>query len=34
LIGKLADIDPALIVKPPKGYEVGYVPVVTKQGLE
>lgn len=30
--GKLASIDPAAIVKPPKGMEVGYVPVVTKQG--
>ena len=31
LIGHLADIDPALIVKPPKGKEVGYVPIVTRQ---
>jgi len=30
--GKLASIDPALIVKPPKGYEHGYVPIVTRQG--
>lgn len=30
-IGKLAEIDPALIVTPPKGLEVGYVPIVTKQ---
>jgi len=29
-----ADIDPALIVTPPKGMKVGYVPIVTKQGLE
>ncbi len=29
--GKLADIDPALIVTPPKGLEVGYVPIVTRQ---
>ena len=32
LIGKLADIDPALIVTPPKGMEVGYVPIATRQG--
>jgi hypothetical protein len=31
-IGKLADIDPALIVSPPRGLEVGYVPIVTFQG--
>jgi hypothetical protein len=30
-IGKLADIDPALIVIPPPGLEVGYVPIVTRQ---
>jgi hypothetical protein len=29
--GKLAHIDPALMVNPPKGLEVGYVPIVTKQ---
>ncbi|MCX6226949.1 MAG: hypothetical protein NTV01_19740 [Bacteroidia bacterium] len=34
LIGKLAEIDPALIVTPPKGMEVGYVPIVTQQGLK
>ncbi len=34
MIGKLADIDPALIVTPPKGMEVGYVPIVTRQGLK
>jgi len=32
--GELADIDPALIVTPPAGLEVGYVPIVTKQGIE
>ncbi len=32
-IGKLADIDPELIVAPPKGLEFGYVPIVTRQGL-
>jgi len=31
-IGKLAAIDPALIVTPPSGLEVGYVPIVTRQG--
>lgn len=31
-VGSLASIDPALIVKPPKGFEVGYVPIVTRQG--
>jgi hypothetical protein len=30
-IGKLADIDPALIVIPPHGLEVGYVPIATRQ---
>jgi hypothetical protein len=30
-IGKLADIDPALIVTPPQGLEVGYVPIATRQ---
>jgi hypothetical protein len=29
--GKLADIDPALIVAPPKGLESGYVPIATRQ---
>jgi len=32
-IGKLADIDPALIVTPPIGLEAGYVPIVTRQAL-
>lgn len=32
--GKLADIDPALLVVPPKGLEIGYVPIVTWQGIE
>ncbi len=31
--GKLANIDPALIVKPPKGLEIGYVPIATRQEL-
>jgi hypothetical protein len=33
LIGKLAEIDPALLVTPPKGMEVGYVPIVTRQEI-
>ena len=32
-IGKLADIDPALIMTPPKGLEIGYVPIATRQAL-
>jgi hypothetical protein len=32
--GKLANLDPALIVKPPKGLEIGYVPIATRQELE
>lgn len=31
---KLAQLDPALIVTPPKGLEVGYVPIATRQELE
>ncbi len=31
---ELTEIDPALIVTPPEGLEVGYVPIVTSQGLE
>jgi hypothetical protein len=31
--GKLADIDPAQLVKPPKGFEYGYVPIAVKQEL-
>ncbi|HEY3897511.1 MAG TPA: hypothetical protein VGM54_02805 [Chthoniobacter sp.] len=33
-IGKLAEIDPALIVTPPKGLEVGYVPIATRQAAK
>jgi len=29
--GALATLDPALLVTPPKGLEVGYVPIVTRQ---
>jgi hypothetical protein len=31
-IGKLAELDPALIVTPPPGMESGFVPIVTRQG--
>ena len=31
-IGKLADLDPSVLVTPPKGLEIGYVPIVTRQG--
>jgi len=33
-VGKLAAIDPALIVIPPAGLEVGYVPIVTRQEMK
>ncbi|MHC4214450.1 MAG: hypothetical protein ACYSWP_13885 [Planctomycetota bacterium] len=33
-IGKLADIDPALIVTPPPGLEAGYVPIATRQAVK
>lgn len=29
--GRLADLDPALIVTPPAGLEIGHVPIVTRQ---
>ncbi|MFO0951668.1 MAG: hypothetical protein U0835_11060 [Isosphaeraceae bacterium] len=32
--GKLAELDPAVIVTPPKGLEVGYVPIVTRQAAQ
>jgi hypothetical protein len=32
--GKLAAFDPALLVTPPKGLEVGYVPIVTRQSAQ
>jgi hypothetical protein len=32
--GKLAEIDPALVVAPPPGLEVGYVPIVTRQAAK
>ena len=31
--GKLADLDPAQIVTPPKGYEIGYMHIATRQEL-
>jgi hypothetical protein len=30
-VGKLAELDPAVLVKPPKGLEFGFVPIVTRQ---
>jgi len=33
-IGELADLDPALIVTPPAGLEVGYVPIATRQAAK
>lgn len=33
-VGKLADLDPAVIVTPPKGLEIGYVPIVTRQASQ
>ena len=33
-IGKLAELDPAVIVTPPKGMEAGYVPIVTRQAAK
>lgn len=29
--GELVELDPALLVTPQKGLEVGYVPIVTRQ---
>jgi len=31
-VGKLADLDPAVLVTPPKGLEIGCVPIVIGQG--
>ena len=33
-VSKLADLDPAVLVTPPKGLEVGYVPIVTRQAAK
>lgn len=30
-VGQLADLDPAQLVTPPKGFEIGYVPIATRQ---
>ncbi|MFN7021651.1 MAG: sialate O-acetylesterase [Phycisphaerales bacterium] len=32
-VGRLAELDPALIVQPPRGLEIGYVPIATRQEL-
>lgn len=31
-MGRLASLDPSVLVKPPRGMEAGYVPIVTRQG--
>jgi len=33
-VGQLANLDPALLVTPPKGFEVGYVPIATRQEMK
>lgn len=33
-MGKLADLDPAVLVTPPQGLEIGYVPIVTRQAAK
>ncbi len=33
-VGALADLDPAVLVSPPQWLEVGYVPIVTRQGVK
>jgi hypothetical protein len=33
-IGELAELDPALIVAPPSGLEVGHVPIATRQAAK
>ena len=32
--GKLADLDPALLVTPPNGFEIGYVPIAIRQATQ
>lgn len=32
-VGTLASLDPGVLVTPPKGLEIGYVPIVTRQGV-
>ena len=29
--GRVGQLDPAVLVTPPKGLEIGYVPIVTRQ---
>ena len=33
-VGKLAELDPAQLVNPPRGFEIGYVPIATRQELD
>lgn len=33
-VGKLADLDPTVLVTPPQGLETGYVPIVTRQAMK
>lgn len=33
-VGTLADVDPAQLVTPPKGFEIGYVPIATRHEAE
>ena len=33
-VGKLADLDPTILVTPPKGLEIGYIPIVTRQATK
>jgi len=33
-VGKLAELDPAQLVTPPKGLDIGYVPIATRQEQE
>jgi len=33
-IGKLAELDPALVMTPPRGLEIGYVPIATRQAAK
>jgi Carbohydrate esterase, sialic acid-specific acetylesterase len=33
-MGQLADLDAGVLVTPPKGFEVGYVPIVTRQAAK
>ncbi|MFO0897802.1 MAG: sialate O-acetylesterase [Pirellulales bacterium] len=33
-VGRLADLDPGVVVTPPPGLEIGYVPIVTRQAAK